>query len=146
MWRRARRATIAAMLSHVFVGVKDFERALAFYRALFGVLQVRERFCEPSRPWAGWQSEPGPRPLFLIGAPYDRLAHEAGNGQMVAFLAATRAQVDAAHATALQHGGRCEGPPGLRPEYHAHYYGAYFRDSEGNKVCVACHAPQDAAP
>ena len=129
------------MLSHVFVGVKDFDRALAFYRALFAVLGVKERFCDTTRPWAGWQSEPGPRPLFLIGAPHDRMAHEAGNGQMVAFLAATRAQVDEAHAVALREGGRSEGAPGPRPEYHAHYYGAYFRDPDGNKLCVACHAP-----
>jgi lactoylglutathione lyase len=58
---------------------------------------------------------------------------------MVALLAATRAQVDAAHALALAYGGRCEGPPGLRPQYHANYYGAYFRDPDGNKLCVACH-------
>ena len=56
-----------------------------------------------------------------------------------ALLAADRATVDAVHALALQHGGRCEGPPGLRPEYHASYYGAYFRDPEGNKLCVCCH-------
>ena len=42
-------------------------------------------------------------------------------------------------AAALAHGGTCEGSPGLRPEYHAHYYGAYFRDPDGNKLCVACH-------
>ncbi len=129
------------MLSHVFVGVRDFPRALQFYRALFAVLQVRERFCEPARPWAGWQSEPGPRPLFLIGAPYDGHAHAAGNGQMTAFLAPTRETVDQAHAAALAHGGVSEGAPGLRPEYHANYYGAYFRDPDGNKLCVACHTP-----
>jgi len=129
------------MLSHVFIGVADFDRALAFYRALMPVLGVQERFCARERPWAGWQSEPGPRPLFLIGTPYDGRPHDPGNGQMVAFLAATRATVDAAHAAALAHGGTCEGPPGPRPEYHANYYGAYFRDTEGNKLCVACHAP-----
>jgi lactoylglutathione lyase len=129
------------MLSHVFLGVKEFERALVFYRALFAALEIRERFCDPGRPWAGWQAEPGPRPLFLIGTPFDGKAHEAGNGQMVAFLATTRSQVDLAHAVALAQGGRCEGAPGLRPEYHADYYGAYFRDTEGNKLCVACHAP-----
>lgn len=127
------------MLSHVFIGVVDFDRALRFYRALMPVLGVQERFCEPSRPWAGWQSHPGPRPLLLIGRPYDGLAHAAGTGQMVALLAAERSVVDQAHQVALAHGGRCEGPPGLRPEYHAHYYGAYFRDTEGNKLCVACH-------
>lgn len=129
------------MFSHIFVGVKDFDRALAFYRALFSVLEIHERFCEPEKPWAGWQTEPGPRPLFIIGAPYDRQPHAPGNGQMVAFLAAERGTVDSAHNTALAYGGISEGAPGLRPEYHAHYYGAYFRDPEGNKLCVACHVP-----
>lgn len=127
------------MISHVFLGTNNFERALAFYRALFAVLQIEERFCEPSRPWAGWQSSPGPRPLFLIGTPFDGLAHGAGNGQMVALGAASRAQVDLAHTTALAHGGCDEGAPGLRPEYHPNYYGAYFRDPDGNKLCVVCH-------
>ena len=129
------------MFSHIFVGVSDFERALAFYGPLMAALGIAPRFCERDRPWAGWQSSPGPRPLFLIGAPHDQLAHAAGNGQMTAFLADSRARVDQAHAVALAHGGRCAGAPGLRPEYHAHYYGAYFRDPDGNKLCVACHAP-----
>ena len=127
------------MFSHIFIGVGDFERALAFYGPLMAALDIAPRFCERNRPWAGWQSSPGPRPLFLIGAPHDQLAHAAGNGQMTAFLADSRARVDQAHAVALAHGGRCAGAPGLRPEYHAHYYGAYFRDPDGNKLCVACH-------
>lgn len=128
------------MLSHIFVGVKNFDRALAFYRALMPVLGIQERFCERERPWAGWQSHPDPRPLFLIGIPYNAQPHEVGNGQMVAFLATSRAVVDQAHAVALANGGTSEGAPGLRPEYHANYYGAYFRDTEGNKLCVACHS------
>ena len=129
------------MFSHVFIGVGDFDRSLAFYTPLMAALELPQRFCDPSRPWAGWQSVPGPRPLFLIGRPFDGMAHAAGNGQMTAFMADSRAMVDAAHAAALAHGGRCEGPPGLRPDYHEHYYGAYFRDPDGNKLCVACHSP-----
>lgn len=127
------------MFSHIMVGVGDFERALAFYKPVLAALDVQLRFQEDEHPWAGWQSSPDPRPLFIIGRPYDGQAHQAGNGQMVAFLAASRARVDQVHALALQHGGACEGAPGLRPQYHAHYYGAYFRDPEGNKLCVACH-------
>ncbi|MCF8199188.1 MAG: VOC family protein [Sulfuritalea sp.] len=129
------------MFSHIFAGVSDFERALTFYHPLMAALGIAPRFCDRSRPWAGWQSSPGPRPLFLIGAPYDRLAHDSGNGQMVAFLAETRDVVDRAYAVALSSGGSSEGAPGLRPEYHEHYYGAYFRDPDGNKLCVACHLP-----
>ena len=130
------------MFSHVFIGTNHFERALAFYRPLMDTLGIRARFCEADKPWAGWQSSPDPRPLFLIGKPYDGQPHAPGNGQMVAFLASTREAVDRAHAVALAHGGSDEGAPGLRPEYHAHYYGAYVRDPDGNKLCFACHAPQ----
>ena len=60
---------------------------------------------------------------------------------MVALLAPTRTAVDACYAKALAGGGRDEGPPGLRPQYHPNYYGAYFRDPDGNKICVVCHEP-----
>ena len=129
------------MFSHIFTGVQDFERALAFYTPVMQALGAPLRFVDRARPWAGWQSSPEPRPLFLIGAPFDTQAHHAGNGQMVAFMAPDHATVDRVHALALAHGGTCEGAPGLRPDYHAHYYGAYFRDPEGNKVGIACHAP-----
>jgi lactoylglutathione lyase len=129
------------MFSHIFVGVSDFDRALDFYNPLMAALGIAPRFCERERPWAGWQSNPGPRPLFLIGKPYNAQDPQPGNGQMVAFLADTRAIVDQAYAIALQNGGTSDGAPGLRPEYHADYYGAYFRDPDGNKLCVVCHSP-----
>ena len=67
------------MFSHVFIGVGDFERSLRFYRPLMAALGLPERFCDTTRPWAGWQTPGVVRPLFLIGAPYDRQPHEAGN-------------------------------------------------------------------
>ena len=128
------------MFSHVFVGVSDFDRALHFYQSLMECLGHPQRFCERSRPWAGWQtSAEQARPLFLIGSPYNQQDHAVGNGQMVAFMVNTRAAVDEVYALALSLGGTCEGAPGLRPEYHAQYYGAYFRDPDGNKIGVVCH-------
>lgn len=79
------------------------------------------------------------RPPLLIGRPYDGAPARVGNGQMVALLAPSRSAVAAAFDAALAHGGTCEGKPGLRPEYHAHYFGAYVRDPDGNKLCVCCH-------
>lgn len=130
------------MFSHIFTSVTDFERALAFYQPLMASLGLAPRFCERDRPWAGWHSPGSQRPLFVICRPFDGRAHAPGNGQMVAFLGRDRAHVRAVHATALDHGGSDEGAPGLRPHYHDHYYGAYFRDPDGNKLCVACHAPE----
>lgn len=99
------------------------------------------RFCDEKGIWAAWQSKPDPRPLFIIGKPYNQQDHEPGNGQMVAFMAKNRGMVDRAYAIALENGARSEGAPGLRAQYHPHYYGAYFRDPDGNKLCVACHTP-----
>jgi catechol 2,3-dioxygenase-like lactoylglutathione lyase family enzyme len=58
---------------------------------------------------------------------------------MIALLAKSRDIVGRSHAAALANGGKCEGAPGLRPHYHPNYYGAYFRDPDGNKICVCCH-------
>jgi predicted lactoylglutathione lyase len=61
----------------------------------------------------------------------------AGNGNMIALVVDQRAKVDSLHAKALELGGSDEGAPGLRgPEGPRAFYGAYFRDPEGNKICV----------
>jgi catechol 2,3-dioxygenase-like lactoylglutathione lyase family enzyme len=126
------------MFSHIFVSVTDFERALAFYQPVMAAIGVKQRWLDLHRPWAGWESPNTVRPYFVICHPFEGL-HQPGNGQMTAFMCDTRTRVHAAHVAALAHGGDCAGPPGLRPQYHAHYYGAYFRDPDGNKSAVACH-------
>lgn len=129
------------MLSHVHIGVGDFGRALAFYDAILTALGWRRRFVEPARPWAGWRPEAADRPLILIGAPFDGGPAAPGNGQMVALLAPSRQAVMHVHSLALAEGGVCDGPPGLRPQYHADFFGAYVRDPDGNKLCVCHHQP-----
>ncbi|UQV44568.1 VOC family protein [Janthinobacterium lividum] len=128
------------MLSHICLGTNDFPRAYAFYTALMGELDLIEKFHDPAQPWAGWMAKDAPRPLFVLTAPHDGLPATPGNGQMTALLAACRAQVNGSYQAVLALGAVCEGPPGLRPHYHADYYGAYFRDLDGNKLCVCCHA------
>jgi catechol 2,3-dioxygenase-like lactoylglutathione lyase family enzyme len=127
------------MLSHIFLGVNKFDQAFKFYSAIMSELGLQLRFCDETKPWAAWVSPNAPRPLFLIGKPYDGNMATVGNGQMVALLAPSRDAVDRAYKLALAHGGSSEGAPGLRLEYHANYYGAYFRDVDGNKICVCCH-------
>ncbi len=131
------------MLSHVFVGITDFERAFGFYEGLMTELGLTLKFSEPEKPWAGWMQPGVDRPLFLIGHAYNGQPATPGNGQMIALLAPNRRAVDRCHARAIAHGAQNEGQPGLRPHYHPHYYGAYFRDPDGNKLCVCCHGPED---
>jgi catechol 2,3-dioxygenase-like lactoylglutathione lyase family enzyme len=127
------------MISHVFIGITRFDRAYRFYLPVLQSLGLQLKFCDTTVPWAAWVSPQAPRPLFIISKPYNGLEAAAGNGQMIALLAPDRAAVDAAHHTALANGGSDEGTPGLRPQYHEHYYGAYFRDPDGNKLAVCCH-------
>ena len=129
------------MFSHVCVGVSDTARAYDFYAPLLAELGLRLKFSEPDG-WSGWMPADTDRPLFFFGRPLDGRAPEPGNGHTIAFAALTRAQVDRCHALARRQGGTCEGPPGLRPHYHPDYYGAYFRDPDGNKLCVVCHRPE----
>ena len=130
------------MFSHTHLGVADFPRGLAFYSAIMAVLGHELKFADTAQGWAGWQAKDAPRPLFLIGRPYDGASACAGNGQMLALLAADRRMVDRCHAAALAAGGTDDGAPGLRPHYHPDYYGAYFRDLDGNKLCICCHHPE----
>jgi len=130
------------MLSHIHIGITNFERSFTFYSAVLATLGLELKFSEPENSWAGWMTPGQARPLFLIGLPYDRQPADPGNGHMTAFLAATRAMVDRCHTTALERGGQSQGAPGLRPHYHPNYYGAYFRDPDGNKLCVCCHEPE----
>lgn len=127
------------MISHIYLGIADFERALAFYDPLLAALDLPVRFRDPVRQWAGWSNREGGRPLFLIGLPFDGGAAAPGNGAMTALTARCRAEVDECYRIALAHGGQSEGAPGLRPHYHPNYYGAYVRDPDGNKLCFVCH-------
>ncbi|KGD45703.1 glyoxalase domain protein [Burkholderia pseudomallei] len=76
------------MFSHVCMGVTDVERAFAFYAPLMEALRLDLKFRDP-HGWTGWKPAGAPRPLFLIGRPFDGAPHAPGNGQMTAFLPRT---------------------------------------------------------
>ena len=125
------------MFSHVTVGADDVARAGAFYDAVLATLGIVREFRHG--PVIAYRGD-GPGRFFVM-TPFDGAAASAGNGVHVAFAAPTRGHVDAFHAAALAAGGSDEGAPGLRPRYHEHYYGAYVRDPEGNKLQATCHDP-----
>jgi catechol 2,3-dioxygenase-like lactoylglutathione lyase family enzyme len=58
----------------------------------------------------------------------------------IAFTATDRATVDRFYAAAITAGGQDNGPPGVRPHYHPHYYGAFVLDPEGRNIEAVCHA------
>ena len=123
------------MFSHVTIGSRDPGKAAAFYDAVLGTLGIKPLF--KLDDVAAYGEMTGPKTFIL--KPFDGNPHVPGNGGHVAYLAPTRAAVDAFHAKALEMGGTSEGAPGLRPHYHPNYYGAYVRDPEGNKLQAVCH-------
>lgn len=120
------------MLDHVGLKVSDFEAAKAFYAEALAPLGYA--LAHEGHGWAGFGA--GGIPDFWIsgGQATDPPVH-------LAFRAPDRSTVDAFHAAALGAGGRDNGPPGLRPQYHKDYYGAFALDPDGNNVEAVCHAP-----
>ena len=124
------------MIGYCTFGTNDLAKALAFYDELLPMFGAR-RLLELERGVLyGVDS-------FALGIlrPADGQPAQVGNGAMVALQAASRALVDAVHAKALALGGSNEGEPGVRGEDPDGFYGAYFRDLEGNKLCVYRFGP-----
>jgi catechol 2,3-dioxygenase-like lactoylglutathione lyase family enzyme len=119
------------MLTVARYGTRDLERARTFYDGITGLLGAQRVLDRPEV--AGYKAADGG--MFLIGMPFEGDA-SVGNGTQMGFAASCRAIVDAVHAKALELGGSCAGPPGVRGPDPDGFYGAYFRDPDGNKLLV----------
>lgn len=117
------------MIGYVTLGSNDRKKAGAFYDELLGLLGAK-RVMEDGDRLILWSNG---GPMLGVIAPYDGNPAKAGNGNMVALAVGSRENVDKIHAKALALGGADEGAPGLRG---GNFYGAYFRDLEGNKICA----------
>jgi catechol 2,3-dioxygenase-like lactoylglutathione lyase family enzyme len=132
------------MLTYVYLGTNDLERAITFYDATLAPLGLPRCITgdpEWDRIAAGWGTyeDGGARELALwVGTPFNGQVATLGNGTMVAFRARSWKEVDAFHAAALANGGSTEGAPGLRPHYSPDFYAAYVRDPDGNKLAAVC--------
>jgi catechol 2,3-dioxygenase-like lactoylglutathione lyase family enzyme len=118
-------------IDHVTIKVKDLPRAKAFYQAALKPLDYAVVMdLEGKFVGLGVGGKPD---LWLIV--YDVTAPPAH----VAIAAGSKARVDAFHDAALQAGGKDNGTPGTRAEYHAGYYGAFVLDPEGNNLEAVIH-------
>ncbi|MFE8599355.1 VOC family protein [Archangium violaceum] len=120
------------MLDHIMLRVRDYAASKRFYDAVLGTLGYRMLL---EFPEAGGYGD-DLKPYFWIGHspdPHPRIH--------IAFMAKDRAAVDAFHAKALQMGARDDGAPGLRPDYHPDYYGAFVIDPDGHNIEAVYHGP-----
>lgn len=128
------------MLDHVGFTVSDYDRAKAFYQQALAPLGIALLF-EVTAEQTGAEAHAGfgaaGRPFFWIGT-----GARPTQSIHVAFAAPDRATVAAFHAAALAAGGSDNGAPGLRPHYHADYYGAFVLDADGNNIEAVCRQPE----
>lgn len=121
------------LIDHIQLVVRDLPASRRFYEAVFGVLQI---------PMAGegedyfWADE------LFVSTPDSEAAQGVLTGRHhLAFQAADRAMVDAFYQAALQAGGKDNGAPGERSQYHPGYYGAFVLDPDGNNIEAVYHGP-----
>ena len=130
------------MIGYVTVGSNDLEKARGFYDQLMptiGAQRIME-FGDNFTMYGTGMSRPG----FAVCKPYNGDAATAGNGNMTSIACDTRAKVDELYAKAIELGGSCEGPPGVRGDEGPNaFYGAYFRDLDGNKLAAFRIGPAD---
>ncbi|OAN59351.1 MULTISPECIES: VOC family protein [unclassified Sphingobium] len=126
------------MISLARFGTRDLDRAKTFYDGIATLLGAMRAFDRPDV--VAYKTADGG--MLLIGKPFEGEA-TPGNGNQVGIQAASRATVDAVHAKALELGGTCEGKPGIRGDDPDGFYGAYFRDLDGNKLVVFRFGPPD---
>lgn len=137
------------MLDHMTFRVNDIARAKQFYLAAltplgyslafeghYGMNILGFAYPDASEP-SGKKSD-----TWFVDGPSPYGGPGATIGCHLAWRAQSRAQVDAFYHAAIAAGGQCNGAPGLRPDYHPHYYGAFVIDPEGNNVEAVCHLPE----
>jgi catechol 2,3-dioxygenase-like lactoylglutathione lyase family enzyme len=130
------------MIDHINLRVAEYERSKTFYMAALAPLGYSLAMEGASGAGFGkgyipdfWikQGEtltsPGPKPELGCGGP---AIH-------VAFMSDDRRTVDEFYRAAIGAGGRDNGPPALRTEYHPHYYGAFVLDPDGYNIEAVCH-------
>ena len=120
------------MFDHIGIGVSDLKASKAFYLRALSPLGVGVVMEFPDTAGLG----PGQKASFWLG-----VAEGKPMPIHLAFAADDRKQVDAFYREALAAGGKDNGPPGLRPHYHANYYAAFVIGPDGHNVEVVCHRP-----
>jgi catechol 2,3-dioxygenase-like lactoylglutathione lyase family enzyme len=117
------------MIGYTTIGTNDLNKALAFYDTFLAELGGKRMMETPNGQLYAFSQGP----LFGVTKPYNGQNQNCGNGNMIALRCSTKEKVSELHAKALSIGGKDEGAPGDRG---GGFYAAYFRDLDGNKLCV----------
>ncbi len=132
------------MIDHTGINVSDLEKSKKFYIQALASLHYKILTEFPLSVGFGTSlqknesRDPGGDFWISKGKPQEPRVH-------IAFSASCRNEVDEFYSTAIKAGGIDNGAPGLRPQYHDHYYAAYVLDPDGHNIEAVYHRP-DAIP
>lgn len=117
------------MIGYLTIGVSDIEASKSFYSQLLADFGAQVLVDMGRIAMIGKSMQ---EPMLAVCIPYNEEAPSPGNGNMVAFPAGSKENVDKLYNKAVSLGASCEGAPGQRiPDL---FYGAYVRDADGNKI------------
>jgi catechol 2,3-dioxygenase-like lactoylglutathione lyase family enzyme len=117
------------MIDHISIAVRDIKAAARFYEALLAPLGMRR-----VREWPKSVGFGKTYPEFWINERAALAPLDDDSGAHIALRAPDTKAVDAFHAAALAAGAHSDGAPGMRHEYSPHYYAAFIRDWDGNRI------------
>lgn len=118
-----------SILSHVSIGVHDFDKAIKFYDAVLGAMGIRKIMSHPEATAYGREF-----PEFWVQTPEDGTPASVGNGTHFGFVARSKEEVHAFWDAAIANGASPNGEPGPRPHYGEPYYGCFVLDLDGHKI------------
>jgi catechol 2,3-dioxygenase-like lactoylglutathione lyase family enzyme len=124
------------MIDHLAIDVSDLQKSGHFYDNALEPLGYKKLMESPQefggRLVLGWRDSTETEFYIAEGSSNKPRLH-------IAFRSDSREKVDEFYKAALPAGGKDNGKPGLRPEYHAKYYGAFILDPDGHNVEAVCH-------
>jgi catechol 2,3-dioxygenase-like lactoylglutathione lyase family enzyme len=129
------------MIDHVSLEVRSFAPALSFYTAALAPLGYVPHYVDVAAKSAGFGPKGDAQPWFARGSLWIAEGEPAARVHL-ALQGPSRAAIAAFHGAALRAGGKDNGQPGLRPDYHASYYAAFVFDPDGNNVEAVTHNPE----
>ncbi|MBW4445946.1 MAG: VOC family protein [Spirirestis rafaelensis WJT71-NPBG6] len=125
------------MFDHLSLAVSNLQQSINFYNVVLAPLGIKCLFNLPYVAAYGVDS-----PMFWIGNRRESTEISPCSGFHLAFAASDRSSVDAFYVAAMGIGGKENGKPGLRPQYHPNYYAAFVIDPDGYRIEAVCHNRQ----
>jgi catechol 2,3-dioxygenase-like lactoylglutathione lyase family enzyme len=120
------------ILGHVSFGVRSYETSKKFYTAIFTPLGISLVFDNADRKILGYGFDKKHEVVNIFERGED--AHAPGLGTHLAFNAPNRKAVGEFFEAGIAHGGKSNGPPGIRERYGENYYAAFLIDPDGFRL------------